>query len=64
MLLAEGPGVARGKNILKKNRISLAFNTPRPPMSVHKKIQPNRSSHLAGYRQHIYIYDVLFYFRD
>ena len=24
-------------------------------MSVHKKFQPNRSSCLAGYRQHIYI---------
>ena len=28
-------------------------------MSVHKKIQPNRSSRLAGYTQHIYIYECL-----
>ena len=28
-------------------------------MSVHKKIQPNRSSRLAGYMQHIYIYNRL-----
>jgi len=32
----------------------LACNTPRPPMSVHKKFQPNRSSRLASYTQHIY----------
>ena len=31
-------------------------------MSVHKKIQPNRSSRLAGYTQQIY--DVLFYYID
>ena len=32
----------------------ICFNKhPRPPLSVHKKIQPNRSSRLAGYRQHI-----------
>ena len=32
-------------------------------MSVHKKIQPNRSSRLVGYREHIYIrmLIVLFY---
>ena len=45
-ILAEGPGVAREK----KN------------LSVHKKFQPNRSNRLAGYRQNIYIYDVLFYY--
>ena len=33
----------------------LAYITPRPPMSVHNKFQPIRSSRLAGYRQHIYI---------
>ena len=45
----------------KKFEICLAFNTPRPPMSVHKKIQLNRSSSLAGYEQHIYKYmNVLF----
>jgi len=38
------------KNILKKIQIFLAYNTPRPPMSVHTKFQPNRSSRLAGYR--------------
>ena len=32
-------------------------------MSVHKKIQPIRSSRLAGYRQHIYM-NVLFYYID
>ena len=59
-MLAEGPGVARGKKfkkIFQKNlkkfekkfEFFLAF-------SVHKKFQPNRSSPLAGYRQHIYIY--------
>ena len=35
--------------------IFLAYITPWPPLSVHKKCQPNRSSRLAGYRQHIYI---------
>ena len=30
-------------------------------MSVHKKIQPNRSSRLAGYREHIYECLVLLY---
>ena len=39
----------------------LAYVTPRPPLSVHKKIQPNRSSRLAGYREHIYECLVLFY---
>ena len=32
-------------------------------LSVHKKFQPNRSSRLAGYRQHIYS-NVLFYYID
>ena len=69
-ILAEGPGVARGKikfekkmvgkKILKKKlKFFLAYNTPRPSMSVHKKIQPNRSSCLAGYREHVYIYECL-----
>ena len=52
--LAEGPGVARGKKIEIKNSIFLTYNTLRPPMSVHKKFQPNRSSRLAGYTQHIF----------
>ena len=30
-------------------------------MSVHKKIQPNRSSRLAGYREHIYECLVLYF---
>ena len=30
-------------------------------MSVHKKFQPNRSSRLAGYREHIYECLVLLY---
>ena len=30
-------------------------------MSVHKKFQPNRSSRLAGYTQHIYECLVLLY---
>ena len=33
----------------------LAYNPPRPPMSVHSKFQFIRSSRLAGYWQHIYI---------
>ena len=33
----------------------LAYNTPRPPMSIHKNFQPNRSSRLAGVTQHLYI---------
>ena len=45
-------GNACGKKIL-------SYNTPRPPMSVHTKLRPNWSSCLAGYRQHIYIYECL-----
>ena len=47
---AEGPnGVARGNklNIILKMDF-LTYNTPWPPISVHKKFQPNRSSRLAG----------------
>ena len=71
--LAEEPGIAFliWKKIEKKIFfIFLAYNnTPQPPMSVHKKVQPNRSSRLAGYRQHKYIYiyiymNVLFYCID
>ena len=39
----------------QKNSIFLASNTPRQPLSVHKKFQPIRSSRLAGYRQHIWM---------
>ena len=49
IILAEGPGVARGK---KKFGKKFDFDYP---MSV-KKNQPIRSSRLAGYRQHKYIY--------
>ena len=52
------------KQFQKKIRIFLAYNIPRPPMSVHTKFQLNRSSRLASNRQHIYIYDVLFYYID
>ena len=61
--LAEGPGIARGKKIWTKFRFILAYNTPRLPMSVHEKLQLNRSSRLAGYWQHIYT-NVLFYYID
>ena len=39
----------------------LAYISTRPPLSVHKKFQPNRSSRLAGYREHIYECLVLIY---
>ena len=43
----------------------LAYNnTPRPPISVHKKFQPNRSSRLAGNTQRMYLRIVLFYYID
>ena len=61
LLQAEGPGVAREKFWKKKFRIFLAYDTPRPPLSVHKKFQPNRSSRLAGYREHKYDCLVLLY---
>ena len=67
-LLTQGLGVARGKQILNKKmenkfRIFFAYNTQRPPMGVHKKFQPNRSSssRLADYTQHIYECPVLLY---
>ena len=63
--LAEGPGVARGKKNLKCFEnffwIFLAYVTTRPSLSVHKKCQPNRSSRLASYREHIYECLVLLY---
>ena len=40
----------------------LKKDTPRPPLSVHTKFQPNRSSRLAGYREHIY--ECLVYYID
>ena len=54
-ILAERPGVAREK----KNRIFFNLRHPRPPMSVHTKFQPIRSSRLAGYRPPM---NVLFYY--
>ena len=54
--VAEGHGVAREKKIEKKISSFLAYDTPRPPMipmSVYKKIYPNRFRRLAGYTQHI-----------
>ena len=39
----------------------MAYYTRWPPMSVHNKFQPNRSSRLAGYTQHIYECLVLLY---
>ena len=47
--------------VKKNSNCFLAYDTPRPPMSVNKKIQPSRSSRLAGYRQHIYECIVLLY---
>ena len=35
-LLVEGPGVAREKKMLKMI-FFITYNTPRPPLSVHKK---------------------------
>ena len=54
---AEGPnGVARGNklNIILKMDF-LNYNPPWPPISVHKKFQPNRASRLAGVTQHKFI---------
>ena len=54
---AEGSSVARGffLNISKKKFVFLAYDTPRPPMSIHKKFQPNPCRRLAGYTQHLYL---------
>ena len=38
--------------------IFLTYNTLPATHECPQKIQPNRSSRLAGYRQHIYIYDI------
>ena len=55
LTLAEEPGVARGKKFLKKKIEFFEL------MSVDKKNQPNRSSRLAGYTQHIYECLILLY---
>ena len=45
-LLAEGPGVARGKIEMKIKKYFRFFKPITPPfMSVHKKCKPNRSCH-------------------
>ena len=50
------------ERIKKKNFLDFfSLYHPRPPLSVQKKIQPNRSSRLAGYRLHIYKCLVLLY---
>ncbi len=66
-ILAEGPGVAGEKKVLKKNVEKLLknnFKHPRPTLSDHKQFSPIRSSRFAGYRQHIYIqiYECLVYY--
>ena len=57
--LAEGPGVAREKKFEKKsgekNSIFLAYNTPRPPMSVHKNVSPIGPAVLSAIDNIIYI---------
>ena len=57
----KGPALPVEKKVFFE--FCLAYNTPWPPMSVHKKFQPNRSSRLAGYREHIYDCLVLLYRR-
>jgi len=60
VLLAEGPGVAVGKNLKKID--FLAYDTGGGAlMCVHKTFQPNRFSRLAGYTQYMYECHVLFY---
>ena len=59
---------ARGcpwKKKFEKMSNFLAYNTPRPPMSVHKNFQPNRPSRTdwAENKHHIYT-NVLFYYID
>ena len=59
-IIAEVLSVAQEKKKLENFfiRFFLAWNTPRPPLSVQKKVQSNRSSRLAGYMG-TYIYDCL-----
>ena len=55
----------RWKNKFRKiNRLFLAYNTPGHLRVSTKKIQPIRSSRLAGQREHIYKCLVLFYIED
>ena len=49
------------EEICEEISICLAYNTPQPPKSVHKKCQPNRFCRLAGFTQHIYECLVLLY---
>jgi len=53
----KGPALPVGKFFFFNFDFFSLNYTPRPPMSVHKKIQPNRTSRLADYTQHIYIYE-------
>ena len=45
------------KKIEKKIKICLAYVTPRLPTSVHRKIQPIRSSRLPAQREQKHIYE-------
>ena len=73
-MLADEPGVARGKKILKKCfffkfekhifYFFLAYTTPRPPMSVLKRFRPIGPAVWPAIGK-IYIYsNVLFYYID
>ena len=59
----KGPALpVEKKNVEKKNfEFFFSLYNPRPPLSLHKKFQPNRSSRLVGYREHIYDCLVLLY---
>ena len=63
----KGPALpVENKKVGKKveNKIWIAFVALRLPMKSTKKIQPIRSSRLAGQREHIYKCLVLFYIED
>ena len=47
----------RKKKLKKKIKICLAYVTPRLPTSVHRKIQPIRSSRLPAQREQKHIYE-------
>ena len=59
-VIAEEPGIAREKKILKKY-FFFSYYTPGHPWVSTNNVQPNRSSRLAGYKQHIYECLVLLY---
>ena len=54
IILAEGPGVARGKKNFDFSSLCHPPATHECPQKI--SAQCNRSSHLAGYREHIYEY--------